>query len=140
RPLFESLVRGENVYRVLSDEKIEQLYQTDNYDKVLQRKLSKELDDSESIEFYSKIYDKIFKKMHDFTHTGVIQIAKSFNETIQTIKPNFDDGLVVDTVQSMHILMTLSTLTYFEIGEKNSEIIKDEIEHFMDKYPIKETE
>jgi len=141
RPLFESLVRGEYTYHILDDEKIEKLYKTDKYDKIFKgRRLSEELDDKNGTKYYSKIHTtSAYNTMQDFMHTGAIQIANNFNEDNQTIEANFDDELILDTINSLHTLITISTLTYFEeIGLKNGEISNKDIESFLKEYPIGE--
>ena len=141
RPLFESIIRGEYTYHILDDENIKRLYKTDNYDEIFKgRKLSKALDDKNKTNYFFKIYTSpAYKKMNDFIHTGAIQIAKSFNEDNKTIEANFDDELILDTINSLHTLITISSITYFkEIGLKNGEISNKDIENFINTYPMKE--
>ncbi len=136
RIFFENIVKLKYMYYVMSDEKITTIYNANSWKKHFPEPFQKIVDkvDLESgIEFYSEIKGRVYTIMNDYTHTGKNQINRNFGESGLTIKSNFSDELILDTLKGNKVLLKTSLIVFLEsIGLKNGFISKDEIEEYLE--------
>ncbi len=139
RVLFENIVRAKYMYIWFSDEEITKMYSANNYDKFFNARdkvnmaiMCEKLDEFYEINFYKQIKDKTYKNMNDYTHTGANQIARNFNNDEGIIEPSFSEDLILNTLVGVNTLIQTFVMIYFEqIGLKQNEINREEIEIFM---------
>lgn len=134
RIFFENIVRLRYMYYIMDDKKIETIYNANNWDKHFPKihKMTEEIDSFIGIEFYKNIKQNAYKMMCDYTHTGPNQIRRNFSETGSTIDTNFDDELILETLQNNKILLKHSVVVFLEsIGLKNGFLSKEEMDSFL---------
>ncbi|MEA2016888.1 MAG: DUF5677 domain-containing protein [Campylobacterota bacterium] len=139
RVLFESIVRGRYFYTRFDDKKIDEFYESDDWDEFFKigiYKMCKYLDDTLEVDHYKTIKENAYGAMCDYTHTGNLAIARCFTDS--TIKPNFDDILVNKTLDDIFNLTRIFYLFLFENTFINHNILeKEEIELFYESTKIK---
>lgn len=110
RSLFESLVRGTYLRDCLSCEKIEKLHSGDdnNIFPNMANMVSK-IDEVHDLNYFCSRKDATWKMMNDYTHTGVNQLSRNFNDETEEIEPNFSDEEICASLQISHELITTFT-------------------------------
>ncbi len=131
RVLFDSMVRALYMYHTYSSKEIETVYDNDNWEFDKTKIMCKKLDNIYKGNFFEDIRVIAYGGMCDYTHTGTTQIARSFNQEKGTIELDFNDNLILDTLNDIYRLMKIFSLTYFEeVGLKQKKITMEEIENF----------
>lgn len=138
RVLFETTIRGLYSYLIFDDVKISSMYRSDNWDTddFFRSKLSvmcEELDTHLNKDILKDIKDRVYERMCDYTHTGATQIARNFNEENELIEPNFDDELIIDTLEGSNMLFEMISKYYLNIGVEQSIIHEDEAITLLEK-------
>ncbi len=133
RVFFDSVVRGLYVYHVFDDKKIEEFY-VGKANFVKTETMCKTLDSIYNYNFFNDIRERTYENMCDYTHTGVLQVARNFNESRDSIEPNFNEPLILDALKGISSLTKILTLDYFEkIGCEYGIITIKEIENIMNR-------
>lgn len=133
RVLFDNVVRALYMYNEFDDTQLS----SDTWDKeftttkIMCEKLTNVYDN----DFFEKVRIGAYSSMCDFTHVGVNQIARNFNEQNETIEANFSDDFILHALISCKGLVKTFAFEYFKaIGLKQGEITSDEIKEFYYKY------
>lgn len=135
RVLFESIVRAKYVYIEFDEDKINEFYDSDDWDKFFKSKFShmcETIDKKYKYKtYYKDIKENSYSKMCDFTHTGNMSIALCFTDN--KIKPNFDDDSLYEVLEFIY---DLTRIFYLFLCEntfiKHNMIEKAEIESFYE--------
>lgn len=110
RSLFESLVRGTYLRDCLDQAKIERLHNgNDNDIFPNMATMVSEIDDLHDLTYFTDRKDAAWKMMNDYTHTGINQLSRSFNDQTGEITPNFSDEEVCASLKMSHDLITTFT-------------------------------
>jgi len=134
RIYFESIIKLKYMYYIMDDAKISTIYTANSWDRHFPtiHKMAKAIDKESDVEFYLHIKENAYKIMNDYTHTGVNQIARNFNESDAFIESNFSDELILDTLKDNKTLLKTSMVVFIEsIGFKNQFITKEEMDAYL---------
>ncbi len=128
RVMFDAMVRGLYMFNTYSNERIESVYADSNWNFDKTTTMCKKLDEIFGNNFFDELRSGAYGGMCDYTHTGSTQIARNFNQEAGIVEKNFDDSLIIDTLNGVYKLMKIFTLAYFEkTGLKHGEITTEEM-------------
>lgn len=135
RVLFESIVRSKYFYIEFDEDKINEFYDSGDWDKFFKGKFPKMCETIDEKYYNERYYQDIkknsYSKMCDFTHTGNLSIALCFTDN--KIKPNFDDDSLYEVLEFVYDLTKIFYLFLFEnTFIKHNIIEKAEIESFYE--------
>jgi hypothetical protein len=131
RVLFDNVIRALYMYNEFDDTQLSSDYLV--FPKT--KKMCKKLDSIYEDDFFEDIRYRVYGAMCDYTHIGINQIARNFNEQNATLEANFSDGIILDALIGCNTLIKLFATMYFEkVGLKQGEITNDEIKKFHEKY------
>ncbi|WP_041963187.1 DUF6988 family protein [Sulfurospirillum cavolei] len=142
RVLFEGVVRGCYMYHILDDEAISQMYTSQNWDNFFGMfgDMCQALDNHYGEDLFVKTKNTAYKMMNDYTHTGVNQIARNFNEVTGQVEADFSEDLICNTLEGNFDLFKIFSILLLEIGISQGNITKEELEeifHFDLKQEVK---
>lgn len=108
RVFFDTLIRGQYVVYIFDDIAVNIMYSNqENWNFPKTKNMCKELDIFFEADIFDKIRTNSYEMMCDYAHIGQNQIARHFNEEKCTIEPNFDNTLIIDTLEGNYTLMEL---------------------------------
>ncbi len=126
RVFFDTIIRGQYIVYIYADDKVDEMYFSNNWSFPKTKIMCPELDTFFGADIFEKIRLNVYGMMCEYTHVGNNQIARHFNEGKNTIEPNFDDELIVDTLKGNYILLELFAKNYLEFM-KQSNLLNNEV-------------
>lgn len=135
RIFFENILKLKYMYYFMDDTKIKTIYTASNWNNHFPNiaTMAKKLDEVHDIEFYTDIKQKAYKMMNDYTHTGPNQIARNFSQVEATVDSNFDDELILATLEGNNTLLKTTIVIFLAgIGLENGFISKEEMDAYLE--------
>lgn len=116
RNLFESFVKGIYMRDCLTANKIDKLMEgkENNIFPNTINEMTEQIDSLDDVNYFTPRKEKLWKMMNDYTHTGVNQLARNFNEYTGEIAPNFSEDEIVSSLIISNEF--ISTFTNFFCG------------------------
>lgn len=134
RVLFENIIRGAYMYRILDNATISTMCTSQKWDGFFGKfgDMCQALDTHYGEGFFVKTKNSAYKMMNDYTHTGVNQIARNFNEAKGQVEADFSEDLICDTLEGNFVLFKILSIFLLEIGLYQGNITKEELEEISD--------
>lgn len=138
RVLFETIIKARYVYMFFEDDKIDEMYEKDNWDSIFKSspnlgKMCQQIDAKIGENFYETIKNNAYKLMNDFTHTGAYQISSNFNEQNIQIESSFYMPFIGETLNSNFAVMKTFAIFSLEIlGLKQEFLTEKEMNELLD--------
>ncbi len=115
RVFFDAIVRGQYAIYICDDAKINEMYSIQkDWQFPKTKEICPALDAHFRIDIFEKTRASSYGMMCDYAHIGQNQIARHFDESKATIEPNFDDSLMVDTLQGNYTLMEMFAKNFID--------------------------
>lgn len=118
RVFFDTLIRGQYMVYLIDDINFNAMY-LGHADWQFQKTkdMCLALDELFGENIFDKIRQESYGTMCDYTHIGQTQIARHFNGSTALIQPNFEESLIVDTLEGSYVLMKLFAKNYIAFVE-----------------------
>lgn len=127
RIFFDTLIRGQYIVYIIDNNTLNEMY-LDSKDWKLPKinDMCLQLDTLFRENIFNEIRLSSYGAMCDYTHIGQMQIARHFNELTALIKPNFEESLILDTLEGSYTLMELFAKNYIAFM-KASKLLDSEV-------------
>lgn len=108
RIFFDTLIRGQYMVYIIDASALNEMYLgSKDWQFPKTKAMCLELDKFFEENIFEKIRKNSYGQMCDYTHIGKTQIARHFHESTALIKPNFEEILIIDTLEGSYALMDL---------------------------------
>jgi len=132
RPLFDTILRMKYMYYIMEKSDIEKIWISKNWNQKFPNptKMATSLDNHLNNTFYVDILKDIKNNSHDYTHTGMKQIASMFNDD-DSISVCDDRELQLEIMSNTLNLLKTSISIYLSIGINNGNLLKKDVEKLL---------
>ena len=112
RPLFDTFYRAHWVYGCATKDQVHEICNNDSFKFPKMSDMVQSIDEKYASDtFFSSIRDSSWSAMCSYTHTGLLQISRRF--TGNTIKPNYNDGEILEVLNSTNVVIMFITRLFF---------------------------
>ena len=121
RPLFDTFFRSHWVYGCSTKEQVHEICKNDSFNFPKMNDIVQSIDEKYASDtFFSSIKNNSWSAMCSYTHSGLLAICRRF--TGNTIKPNYNEGEILEVLNSTNVVIILIARLFFIATNQMAEV------------------